>query len=75
MSAMQPTAAQAIGSVAAPASVPAGPTPCLILGDQLNPLHAWFVRPDPRRIHVLLERRQEADSSWCMAGWLGEIDR
>ncbi|MEN9905292.1 MAG: hypothetical protein RLZZ555_1857, partial [Pseudomonadota bacterium] len=38
-----------------------GPTLCLILGDQLNPLHSWFARPDPQRVHVLLELRQETD--------------
>lgn len=61
MSAIEPTAAQAIGPAAAATSAPAGPTLCLILGDQLNPLHSWFARPDPQRVHLLLELRQETD--------------
>lgn len=61
MSALEASAIQAIGPAAAATSAPAGPTLCLILGDQLNPLHSWFARPDPQRVHLLLELRQETD--------------
>ncbi|HEX5681563.1 MAG TPA: cryptochrome/photolyase family protein, partial [Desulfobacterales bacterium] len=33
----------------------------LILGDQLNPAHTWFKRPDDRVNHVIMEVRQETD--------------
>ncbi len=59
-----PAASQsAVGSdsTGVSSAAPAGPTLCLILGDQLNPLHSWFARPDPQRVHVLLELRQETD--------------
>ncbi|MFN4079718.1 MAG: cryptochrome/photolyase family protein [Saprospiraceae bacterium] len=33
----------------------------LILGDQLNPLHAWFAQPDPQILYVMMETRSETD--------------
>lgn len=33
----------------------------LILGDQLNPQHSWFAKPDPAVLHVMMEVRQETD--------------
>ncbi len=33
----------------------------LILGDQLNPAHSWFEKPDGRVTYVLMEIRQETD--------------
>ncbi len=33
----------------------------LVLGDQLNPNHSWFSRPDPGVLYVLMEVRQETD--------------
>ena len=33
----------------------------LLLGDQLNPDHSWFARPDPGVLYVLMEVRQETD--------------
>ncbi|NJD25322.1 MAG: cryptochrome/photolyase family protein [Betaproteobacteria bacterium] len=33
----------------------------LLLGDQLDPQHAWFARPDPAFRYVLMEVRQETD--------------
>lgn len=33
----------------------------LILGDQLNPQHSWFSRPDSAVVYVLMEVRQEID--------------
>jgi deoxyribodipyrimidine photolyase-related protein len=33
----------------------------LILGDQLNPQHAWFATVDPGVVYVLMEMRQETD--------------
>lgn len=33
----------------------------LILGDQLNPTHSWFKRPDDRVRYVIMEMRQETD--------------
>jgi deoxyribodipyrimidine photolyase-related protein len=33
----------------------------LILGDQLNARHAWFRRPDPSVLYVIMEMRQETD--------------
>ena len=33
----------------------------LILGDQLNPLHSWFAKPDCNVIYTLMEIRQETD--------------
>ncbi len=33
----------------------------LVLGDQLNPEHSWFVQPDHGVVHVLMEVRQETD--------------
>ncbi|MEJ5359258.1 MAG: cryptochrome/photolyase family protein [Desulfobacterales bacterium] len=33
----------------------------LVLGDQLNPAHSWFSRPDPGVLYVLMEVRQETD--------------
>ena len=33
----------------------------LVLGDQLDPQHAWFARPDPAVRYVLMEVRQETD--------------
>jgi deoxyribodipyrimidine photolyase-related protein len=50
--------------VCAPKSAPT-PVPAhtlrLILGDQLNPDHAWFGRVDAGVVYVLLELRQETD--------------
>jgi deoxyribodipyrimidine photolyase-related protein len=34
----------------------------LILGDQLNPAHSWFKRPEGRVSHLIMEIRQETDS-------------
>ena len=33
----------------------------LILGDQLNPEHSWFLAPDDNVVYVLMEVRQETD--------------
>ena len=33
----------------------------LVLGDQLNPLHAWFAEADRDVVYVLMEVRQETD--------------
>lgn len=33
----------------------------LLLGDQLNPRHAWFATTDPGILYVLMEVRQETD--------------
>jgi deoxyribodipyrimidine photolyase-related protein len=33
----------------------------LILGDQLNPAHNWYRKPDPDITYVLMEVRQETD--------------
>lgn len=33
----------------------------LILGDQLNPSHSWFVRVEPDVVYILMEVRQETD--------------
>lgn len=33
----------------------------LILGDQLNPRHSWFAKPQPDTVFVLIEMRQETD--------------
>lgn len=33
----------------------------LVLGDQLNPQHAWFQAVDPKVVYVLMEVRQETD--------------
>ncbi|MDE2086105.1 MAG: cryptochrome/photolyase family protein, partial [Xanthomonadaceae bacterium] len=33
----------------------------LLLGDQLNPQHAWFASVDPDVLYVLMEVRQETD--------------
>ena len=33
----------------------------LLLGDQLNPEHAWFQTTDPEVVYVLMEVRQETD--------------
>ena len=38
-----------------------GPILRLILGDQLNPLHPWFQKPEPDVIYTLMEVRQETD--------------
>lgn len=34
-----------------------GPTLRLVLGDQLDPGHAWFHAVDPRVVYVLMEVR------------------
>ena len=41
--------------------MPAGPTLRLILGDQLDPNHAWYREPRPDVVYLLLELRQETD--------------
>lgn len=33
----------------------------LVLGDQLNEQHSWFLKPDPQHVYVLMEVRQETD--------------
>jgi deoxyribodipyrimidine photolyase-related protein len=33
----------------------------LVLGDQLNAAHSWFMRPDDRVAYVIMEIRQETD--------------
>ncbi len=41
--------------------MPQSKTLRLVLGDQLDELHAWFKTPDPSVTHVLMEIRQETD--------------
>ncbi len=54
-------AATAIGSAVDPANLRDGPTLRLILGDQLDPQHAWYREPRPDVVYLLLEMRQETD--------------
>lgn len=36
----------------------------LLLGDQLNLQHSWFVHPDPSVLYVIMEIRTETDYVW-----------